>query len=112
MHIRYIGTRPSPPSQLNVEKSGHCLLVTWRSPTLDVTGRSNGCLVTGYSLLCDSIPVHTNTTKETSQYTKQVLLEVNTNIPHTVTICTMSEEGVASTEVTVQYDPVSIKYSV
>ncbi len=109
MHI-FTGAGPSPPSQFKVEKSEHYLLVTWRPPTLDINGRSNGYLVTGYSLICDNIPVHAS--KGGNQYIQQVLLEANTNEPHTVTICTKSEEGVVSTDETAQYIPITAKYSV
>lgn len=101
-----IGPRPSPPSQLTVKASasGESLLVTWRYPNIDEDGCSNGYHVTGYTVKCDGV-IHMSV-GETNRFTKQTYLEeAEPNEIHTISVCTQSKEGVASAEVSAEYNP-------
>lgn len=89
---------------MRISPSGDGLIVSWKYPNIDKEGCSNGYRVSGYTVKCDSV-IH-KSVGETHPHTNQAYLEeVEPNEFHTISICTQSEDGVASVEVSVDYNP-------
>ena len=78
---------------------GDCLLLTWRSPSVDINGLTNGYVISGYSVLCDGV----RKVNVTSNTTRVLLDGINPQEPHTLSICTTTEEGPTSQLVTIQH---------
>ena len=76
----------------------------WKPPALDDNGRSNGFLVTGYTVTCDGVKV--KATEFNGPKDRQVLLvEVDPQESHMLSICTRSSEGISSIVIMEQYTP-------